>query len=1335
MAGSNNKLTIKVIMENSQFNKKLREMNKEIRQNELAFSRANKIMKGTGQSQLDLSNRNAFLNEQMSLQRQKVDETSQVLQELADNGHTASKKYQDLSNSMKYYQMELFETTKKSKLLNDEDYQRAVHMEKIGQEYIDLGNKQKAMGDKLSAMGNKAIIASAGVVGFAKKSHDAYMEYESALAGVAKTTDMTDRQLESYGEKMKALSEDTLPQTAAQLLSVSEAGGQLGIELNALAGFTETVTRLNDSTNLGLEEGATTLARFANITRMSQQDFDRLGSAIVDVGNNTATTEAEIMEMAMRLAAAGSDAGMSQAEIVGLSGAMSSMGLKAEMGGSAMSKLIINMRMAAEGGTKVTDVMEGTGKSLRDLELIQSHNGKLFGEIAQDFNMTKKELSGLIKQGRDLENFAKVTGQTGEEFAKAFGEDAAGTLENFVSGLAGLQEQGIDASVVLDEMGIKEVRLRDTILRLAQGHTVLSEAVTLSKDAWLENDALMKESNLRYETQEAILERNKNALRNNMIEIGEKLVPTFLQLSEAMLKLTDGWNKMGDSSKDSLINIGKMVALSPLLFKMVGGGFKLFGKMNSGIGKLIKYQSGLSKEMEFARIVSEAATEAFGDNLGAMVNLGDGTQVTVGAIKGLADAASGANGKMGKFSPTLKTVSDSTITMNDKMTVANKGMGTLVGNFISANKFGLIFAGSLATIAAGVATYKSYQDMTNQTLTTSSEEMSGLQRVMAEFTGQTVYTKDELIEMGVVAEDFSKTIGGELGEAMNVARESTAAFNTTLEEINWDGVITSNDVNKINGLVKQVVDEAQSTIENYTQSDKSLMEKLFMGGGKEKGDLNEFQQMVLENIEKSGSVAKNEVTRQQKQISKIIEKAFKEGRELTPGEIEAIKTRYEKIHQIELEEIAKQEAKDEELRNTKNARLSARTAEEASEHLMNYKEHQREKLMELEINHERELAILEENSEGLTGKKREQAEKEIEVSKKKFEDEKEALIQGYEDQKQLIRDENEKTMEMINEFNGQLLTREDQGYHDRLINAEKNYRKLGKINKTGNYELYNQSTKSWDKLSIQVDKKTGEIISIYNHTTEEISAQTKEAGEAHKNMVDYFIFPAVQDAETAYNKIKKALDDTTDGNISALEALGGKMGETKKIGDNLYETIVTINGTPIKVQHTETGTVVHLKGIKDQLDYIERNKFKNIEIGVRTSYSTYGSPPKFASNATITGNWNKQYSPYFKGLDYVPYNDFKASLHEGERVLTREENKAYDKASIKTMGKVLDRMNKHLDKLSIVGGQGAEYKGQHLNNTVSNVTNVEFNGQYSFKNEEQIDYFLDETLRRLENRY
>ena len=35
---------------------------------------------------------------------------------------------------------------------------------------------------------------------------------------------------------------------------------------------------------------------------MSQQEFGKLGSVIVDLGNNLATTESEIVAMGMRLA-------------------------------------------------------------------------------------------------------------------------------------------------------------------------------------------------------------------------------------------------------------------------------------------------------------------------------------------------------------------------------------------------------------------------------------------------------------------------------------------------------------------------------------------------------------------------------------------------------------------------------------------------------------------------------------------------------------------------------------------------------------------------------------------------------------------------------------------------------------------------------------------------------------------------------------------------------------------------------------------------------------------------------------------------------------------------
>ena len=72
---------------------------------------------------------------------------------------------------------------------------------------------------------------------------------------------------------------------------------------------------------------------------MPIKDVDRLGSTVVALGNSTTTTEKEIVEMAQRLAGAGAQAGFSSDEIMSVSAAMSSVGIEAEAGGTAMTQI------------------------------------------------------------------------------------------------------------------------------------------------------------------------------------------------------------------------------------------------------------------------------------------------------------------------------------------------------------------------------------------------------------------------------------------------------------------------------------------------------------------------------------------------------------------------------------------------------------------------------------------------------------------------------------------------------------------------------------------------------------------------------------------------------------------------------------------------------------------------------------------------------------------------------------------------------------------------------------------------------------------------------------
>ncbi|HAP6208339.1 TPA: phage tail tape measure protein, partial [Enterococcus faecium] len=143
----------------------------------------------------------------------------------------------------------------------------------------------------------------------------AAISWESAFAGVKKTNDevvdSNGNVVYSYSDLEKGLRDlaTKLPASHQEIANVAEAAGQLGIKTENVVSFTKTMIDMGESTNMSAETAATSLARFANITQMSQKDFDKLGSVIVDLGNNFATTESEITEMGLRLAGAGKQIG------------------------------------------------------------------------------------------------------------------------------------------------------------------------------------------------------------------------------------------------------------------------------------------------------------------------------------------------------------------------------------------------------------------------------------------------------------------------------------------------------------------------------------------------------------------------------------------------------------------------------------------------------------------------------------------------------------------------------------------------------------------------------------------------------------------------------------------------------------------------------------------------------------------------------------------------------------------------------------------------------------------------------------------------------------------
>ena len=378
---------------------------------------------------------------------------------------------------------------------------------------------------------------------------DASREFESAFAGVLKTVNATPEELDQLRSDILDLSNE-IPMTATEIAGIAEAAGQLGIETDNIIGFTETMAKLGVATDVTAEQAATLLAQFAKVTDMDAGDYERLGSTIVDLGNNFATTESKIIDMSQRLAGAGATVGLSQADILGVAAALSSLGIEAEAGGSAVSKLLKRIETATKTYDKANEVIKDTGLSIRELELLQDQDAKTYKALAEILGITTSELTNYRDTVKDVTQYAEVSGKTADEFVKAWGEDAVGALVDFTQGLNDTERTGQSAIEILNEMGITEVRMSDAILRLANSGDTLTEAQTMANQAWEENIALQVEAEKRFETTDSKVQLLKNSFEELKINIGDQLKPAFDTVIGFLTDFINGVNDAADAQSE-----------------------------------------------------------------------------------------------------------------------------------------------------------------------------------------------------------------------------------------------------------------------------------------------------------------------------------------------------------------------------------------------------------------------------------------------------------------------------------------------------------------------------------------------------------------------------------------------------------------------------------------------------------------------------------------------------------------------------------------------------------------------------------------------------------------
>lgn len=508
--------------------------------NSTAYKLNDEALKKEYDSMKELEKEYGFVSSKIDYQNEILNQANTERMNAAEAARKASDEYSLLSSNM------------------DEAIrlEKAYKQQEIG---ADLQNMGSAVDEVTKPLQTLALATAAGGVAAAKFAID----FEDDFSAVKKTVEGTPEQLEEVKQGIIDLTtvgldgRSPLPMTTKELTELAAAGGQLGISTENIVDFTEVMAQLGTATNLVGEEGASELARFRNVMQIPESAIRNVGSAVVDLGNNMATTEAEIMTMSNRMGKYGQTVGMGAADVLGYSAALSSLGVEAELGGSAIGRTWLSIE---------TEVASG---------------------------------------GESLQAFAKYSNKSAQEFSDAWNTDASGAFMGLLEGLSNAE----NLTLALSELGINNTQDIQAIMSMASNYDLVAEAVERANTAYQENTALQDEFNAKAETTASKIQVTKNNMVEAARSIGETMLPTIADASEGISGFAKKLAGLDEDTQKTIVKTGIAIVGAGVAAKGVSGTLESVGSAIEGWGKLKTAVPALSK---FAPVLSSIAAPAAG---------------------------------------------------------------------------------------------------------------------------------------------------------------------------------------------------------------------------------------------------------------------------------------------------------------------------------------------------------------------------------------------------------------------------------------------------------------------------------------------------------------------------------------------------------------------------------------------------------------------------------------------------------------------------------------------------------------------------------------------------
>lgn len=351
----------------------------------------------------------------------------------------------------------------------------------------------KAVGNLTRNLERLAVVgAGAGLI-LGKNIVQSAADFQDSMAAVEKTLSQASKTPENLKKISDGLLEMStrLPVTAVQLAEIAKQAGQLGIEsADDMLRFTETMAKLAAVTELDVGYAAENMGKLRTIFNMSADDVDSFANTLVALENSAASTVQEILNVSSRFAGAGQAAGLSAKQIAAFASTITSLGIRPEAGGSALSRI---------------------------------------------FQRTGVELANESKKAKQIAKFLKMDL---DDAKKLYATDATAFFMKFFKAVNRVVESGtdlekLDFKAILKGMGITNVRDIDAINKMGEGYAELAKQMGIAEGATTELDDAATSRFASFLNQFQIFQNKLNLIA---IEIGNAIMP---HLVTAMTTLSD----------------------------------------------------------------------------------------------------------------------------------------------------------------------------------------------------------------------------------------------------------------------------------------------------------------------------------------------------------------------------------------------------------------------------------------------------------------------------------------------------------------------------------------------------------------------------------------------------------------------------------------------------------------------------------------------------------------------------------------------------------------------------------------------------------------------------